>query len=320
MPFGLSLRRRRYPLRHRGGRQPCNLCGGDDVAVVRTRDRYLDHLVNVMCRHCGLVFIDPMPTEEDVYDYYRSAFWKSSQGKDEPTAKRINRDRRFARNRMEKIAYVLKPGARILDVGSGSGEFLALANAAGFQTEGIEPNLGYARYAERVLGVAVHAEPLAAVDFGERRFDHITCNHVLEHMRDPLGALRRFHMLLEPDGHLDVFVPDLSDPDSSPLRHLHAGHLYGFTPETLVMMAAKAGFESLGAPHVGTWLVFRRLAAPDPDWFRFPHHAAASEAMFRERTLLRHLLSGASVIRLFARARARRNAVRGPAPPNLPFT
>jgi 2-polyprenyl-3-methyl-5-hydroxy-6-metoxy-1,4-benzoquinol methylase len=290
MLFRVRAPSHRYPLRQTGSTLPCNLCGGEDFVVVRTRDRYLKRLINVMCRNCGLVFLDPMPTDEDINNYYRHHFWKASQGGDEPTAKRLLRDTRGSKFRLDMVADLLKPGARVLDVGSGSGAFLARAKKAGFAVEGIEPNIGYARYTERTHGVTVHTAPLNDVAFGDRKFDLITCSHALEHMRDPLGALRRFHALLEPNGHLDVAVPNLAEPNKSPLRSLHAGHLFGFTPETLVMMAAKAGFQPLDDRQRGTWIVFRRLPGPDPDWFRFPGHAGANEIMFRKQTMLRYLL------------------------------
>jgi 2-polyprenyl-3-methyl-5-hydroxy-6-metoxy-1,4-benzoquinol methylase len=312
----LRFRRDRYPLRQRGTTLPCNLCGGEDFVVVGTRDRYLKRLINVMCRGCGLVFQNPMATDEELHSYYRHRFWQASQGQSEPKPKQMVRDIRYATTRLNVAATVAKPGARILDVGSGSGAYLGKAKEAGFVVEGIEPSLGYARFSERTFGVTVHPEPLSAIDFGERRFDLISCNHALEHMRDPLGALLRFHALLEPGGYLDLAVPHVLEPGKSPLRALHAGHLFGFTPETLTMMAAKAGFAPVA--RCGTaWFLFRRLPAPDPDWLRYPGHAAENEVMFRQRTFVRYLLNANTFRRIpgkmrrwlsdFRAARARAN-------------
>jgi hypothetical protein len=67
------------------------------------------------------------------------------------------------------------------------------------------------------------------------------------------------------------------------------------------MMAAKVGFQPLDDRLYGTWIVFRRLPAPDAKWFRFPDHAAASETMFRERTMLRYLLRAGTHTRIPSR-------------------
>jgi len=139
----------------------------------------------------------------------------------------------------------------------------------------------------------MQSAPLADVDFADRKFDLITSNHSLEHMRDPLAALRRLHDLLKPDGHLYVSMPNLGDPRMWPLRYFHAGHLYGFSHETLVMMAAKAGFAPLEQQPFGTetTLIFRRLAGPDPNWIRFPDYPAEAEIKWRRHTVWRYLLA-----------------------------
>jgi SAM-dependent methyltransferase len=244
-----------------------------------------------MCRQCGLVFLDPMPTEAEVDEYYKHHYWLRSQGASEPTAKTILRGERRARERLRMLAPVLKPGARILDVGAGGAEFLVAARQLGFEVEGIEPSLGYARYCERTYGIKIHAATVAEIDFGTRKFDFITCNHALEHIRDPLDTLRRLHRILQPDGYLFVGVPDLAEPNRWPYRHYHIAHLHGFFHETLVMVAAKAGFAPIDSNQRGTSLVFRRLAEPDPNWFRFPDYPAKAETMLRERTVWRYFTS-----------------------------
>jgi GT2 family glycosyltransferase/glycosyltransferase involved in cell wall biosynthesis len=42
--------------------------------------------------------------------------------------------------------------------------------------------------------------------------DFVVCNHVLEHMRDPLGAMRAWLRVLRPGGHLYVSIPDGQNP------------------------------------------------------------------------------------------------------------
>jgi len=113
-------------------------------------------------------------------------------------------------------------------------------------------------------------------------------------MRDPLGALKKFHEFLEPAGHAFIWVPDLVEPGRWPYRNFQPGHLHGFTYETLVMMAAKAGFE---VPYDGprsTCLLLRRGSGPDPNWFRFPGHAERLKALLKQQTVWRYLCSARS--------------------------
>ena len=294
------IRWSRYrPFSFVGTHVPCSLCGSEDLSVVRKRDRWFNRLRNVLCRRCGLIFLNPMPSDQEVQDFYRHHFWRRSQGAFLPTAKRLRRDRRSAQDRMQLLTPMLKPGMRILDIGSGSGEFLAAAKSAGYEVEGVEPSLEYARYSEREHGVTVHAEPLAGVDFGTRRFDLITSNHAFEHMRDPLGSFRRCHELLRPSGYLNIAVPDLAESGTWPLRFYQFAHLYGFTHQSLVMMAAKAGFgPPVDGQRQGTMLTFRRLAAPNPNWLSYPDHGRAMEALLRTRTIWRYLVAGKSYGRI----------------------
>src|SRR5262245_31472916 len=94
-----------------------------------------------------------------------------------------------------------------------------------------------------------------------------------------------------PADHAFIWVPDLVEPNRWPLRTYHPGHLFQFTHETLVMMAAKAGLAlPENHPH-GTCLIFHRRAGPDPNWFRFPNHAQLLESLLSKRTVWRYFAS-----------------------------
>ncbi|GAC1326666.1 MAG: hypothetical protein NVSMB22_17730 [Chloroflexota bacterium] len=54
------------------------------------------------------------------------------------------------------------------------------------------------------------ADDLSPVSSGSQQF--VICNHVLEHMRDPLGALREWLRVLAPDGILYVSIPGRDNP------------------------------------------------------------------------------------------------------------
>jgi 2-polyprenyl-3-methyl-5-hydroxy-6-metoxy-1,4-benzoquinol methylase len=283
-----AARRRRF--RYVGEALSCNLCGSSGKAVIGTRDRFLNPLTNVICTHCGLIRVDPMPTDAELDRYYTDHYRLHYQNTLEPTPKTIERGKRGAEARLDMLAKFLKPGARILDIGAGGGEFLAEAKKRGYEVEGVEPSIGFARYAERTYGVKVHVAPLMKIDFGGRKFDLVHSFHVFEHLRDPIASMRLVHSLLNPDGHFYIAVPDMAE-DRTPTGMFHFAHVYGFTYETLLMMAAKAGFEWIPRGAKGAAQVFRRIEQSDPNWFRFPDHARELEERFRRRGLFRHLLT-----------------------------
>jgi SAM-dependent methyltransferase len=48
----------------------CNLCGLDDAVAVAERDKYRLPLTTVMCRGCGLLYLDPRPTTATYRQFY----------------------------------------------------------------------------------------------------------------------------------------------------------------------------------------------------------------------------------------------------------
>jgi 2-polyprenyl-3-methyl-5-hydroxy-6-metoxy-1,4-benzoquinol methylase len=279
------------PFHYVGEKIACNLCDSREKSVLSTRDRWLNPLTNVICTHCGLIRVDPMPTDAELERYYTDHYRLHYQSTLEPTPKSISRGTKGARSRFAYLSAMIKPGARVLDIGAGGGEFLAEAKRLGFEVEGVEPSVGFARYAERTYGVKVHVAPLMKIDFGGRKFDLIHSFHVFEHLRDPMASMKLVHSLLVPGGFFYIAVPDMAEK-RTPTGMFHFAHVHGFTFETLRMMAAKAGFEWMPNTSRGAAIVLKRAEAPDPNWFLFPDHARKLEQKFRASSLTKHLLSG----------------------------
>lgn len=288
------------PFRYDGEKIACNLCGSRESAVLATRDRWLNPLTNVICTHCGLIRVDPMPTDAELDRYYTDHYRLHYQSTMEPTPKTIARGTKSAQARLAVLSKLIKPGGRVLDIGAGGGEFLAEAKRLGFEVEGVEPSVGFARYAERTYGVKVHIAPLNKIDFGEKKFDLIHSFHVFEHLRDPLASMKLVRSLLVPGGYFYVAVPNMAE-ERTPTGMFHFAHVHGFAYETLRMMAEKAGFEWVPSTALRAAQIFRRIEQPKDDWFRFPNHAAELQQKFRNSTLSRHLMSASPYRRAWAR-------------------
>jgi SAM-dependent methyltransferase len=103
------------------------------------------------------------------------------------------------------VAHGLTPGARVLDVGSAHGWFLAAAQARGLKAEGIEPDEAVAaRAGTGDVRVGFFPDVLGE---GER-FDAITYNDVLEHFPDVDAAVEASVRHLEPGGLLSINIPN----------------------------------------------------------------------------------------------------------------
>jgi SAM-dependent methyltransferase len=249
------------PYAYQGRAEACVLCQSRDTLPLSRHDRRLKHLTTVICAGCGLIRTHPMPTEAELAEYYRHNYRADYQlVGSKPPRRHLARTRAEAARRVALLA--LPRGARVLDYGSGSGEFLEAGQAAGWKVEGVEPGEAYSSHA-RGLGVTVH--PALPPDAGP--FDAITANHVLEHLRDPLAVLRGLVAALAPGGIIYLSVPDMGPNRRPAFDRLHFAHVHGFVPETLDLLAASAGLApDPRFPRERTNVVYTRAdVTPRPD-------------------------------------------------------
>ncbi|GJD77146.1 class I SAM-dependent methyltransferase [Methylobacterium gregans] len=263
----------RYFLRHfvpftgypyTGAPAACNLCGCADSVVVAESDRRLKVLRSISCTQCGLIRTDPMPTPAELAEYYATAYRADYQlaFAGGPPPHHVKRSGREAAFRADLLAPKLVPGARLLDFGSGSGEFLAAARAKGCDVIGVEPGRDYAAFARKTYGVEVLDEADDAT-FAPGSFDVISTHHVLEHLRDPAEVMERLARWLKPDGRLYAAVPNMAATGKPPHERFHFAHVHGYVRETFDLLARRAGL----VPDEAYWredttVVYRKTDAP----------------------------------------------------------
>ena len=108
----------------------------------------------------------------------------------------------------------------LLDIGCGTGTFLAAARDAGFRVSGTELDRNAARFAKEKLGLQ-RVLPLTISEFTERnaeeRFDVVTFFEVLEHQAAPVEFLQKVKTCVRPGGMIALSVPNrerwLTGPD-----------------------------------------------------------------------------------------------------------
>jgi 2-polyprenyl-3-methyl-5-hydroxy-6-metoxy-1,4-benzoquinol methylase len=167
-----------------------------------------------------------------------------------------------------------RPPGRILDVGCGTGLFLAVARRRGWEPFGIDDSEEATKHARGHFGLDVWVGDFADFPAEDRRFDVITGWDILEHARKPLEVLAAMRSCLAPAG-----VVALSTPNQRNILDLVAGafyrlsggratgylekfyieqHFLYYTPETLAQALQRAGFEVAKMAREGTDL--RRLS------------------------------------------------------------
>lgn len=103
--------------------------------------------------------------------------------------------------------FHLKPGARLLDVGCGRGEFLKGFSLAGLQVCGLDRSLQAKALCPegRVEAIQLESEPFPFEDDG---FDVVFCKSVIEHFYYPEKIVQEIHRVLKPGGIAIIMTPD----------------------------------------------------------------------------------------------------------------
>jgi len=138
-------------------------------------------------------------------------------------------------------------GKKVLDVGCGTGEFLAATQEKGAEPWGVDFDESAIRAAQKHFGLQhVYAMPLEEFlkKEGIPEFDIITCFEVIEHVDDPRALLKLLHSKLQPQELLflstpsrDRVLPDLNSWDFPP------NHLSRWNAESLQNILELEGFE-----------------------------------------------------------------------------
>jgi SAM-dependent methyltransferase len=231
----------------------CDWCGasaGD--LVVEGPDLHLQlpgRFRLIRCANCGLIRQDPRLAWEALKDYYPPDFCSFVPIIDEEPSWLRRLDRRYGMWKNLRAVERWQRGGRLLDVGCGTGVFLAEAQRTGrWQVVGVEPSSA-ADYARRVLKARVIEGRFAEAEpqLEPASFDVITLWNVLEHFSEPTADLRRAHRLLRPGGWLIAMVPNLESLAARVFGSYWLGwelprHLYLFPRIVLARILAELGF------------------------------------------------------------------------------
>jgi SAM-dependent methyltransferase len=139
----------------------------------------------------------------------------------------------------------LEPG-RLLDVGCGRGDLAAGLIERGWRVSGIEPSAN-ACAAARSRGVDARQGTIESVELDPGYYDAAIFRHSLEHVGDPVDALRRAGVALRPGGLVLISVPNFACWQRRRMggRWYHLDlprHRVHFTPAALTASLARAGF------------------------------------------------------------------------------
>jgi 2-polyprenyl-3-methyl-5-hydroxy-6-metoxy-1,4-benzoquinol methylase len=256
------------------------------------------------CEHCALLFAHPLPSSEQLTEFYQGFLYRR------PDHRAIPRLKAERRDEITRV-FGLSPGAKtngrtFLDHGGGTGLAYAAAKELGLDSwfsEMDEQAVAFVReqfglpVSRRVEDIARHAG----------QFDYALSDNVVEHVPDPAALLSALVASLKPGGTLIMKTP-----------HAAANDNY-FYPRILALYAKKA------ARHNG-WAAALKMLAREPIWFCDPprhlysfskgslHELARSiglqQAEYRVETYESPLLRNSFYERTFRRPRSLKGLAR----------
>lgn len=246
---------------------PCDLCGRSDPETIYAGSQWrrsLPPVILVRCRNCGLMYLSPRPTVQEISAYYPTDYAAFRPAiEDEGFAlMRFMRRRKLKQRRRLVEHFGQRPAGRILDVGCATGLFLHEMALTGWQTQGVELTEPAAEYARTRFGLNVFTGLLADLPAEKGSFDVVTFWDVLEHVFSPSAELECVARLLTPGGLVAINIPNWHSLDRWLFGPFWAGldpprHLYDFTKTTLTTLLTRAGFQPVA------WVCFM------PSYFSF---------------------------------------------------
>lgn len=246
----------------------CNLCGFDRTQILfKKKDKFAvteDEFNVVECRSCGLLYVNPRPTQEEIGKFYPEVYsWKETLEADSFLTKwvrRLERGYRYhlLRNEVSKVVkFTGRSSGKVLDIGCGTGDRLDVFRTVGFEAYGVETS-DSAGYAKEHLKLDVVKGDLFSAKFPDQFFDMVTLYNVLEHTHDPLQVCGEIQRILKEDGLLAIQVPNKNSLQYKLFKKRWAAFdvprdLYYFGTETLRSLLKKARFEVKRIDHFMTW-------------------------------------------------------------------
>jgi ubiquinone/menaquinone biosynthesis C-methylase UbiE len=163
-------------------------------------------------------------------------------------------------------AATIPSGARVLDVGAGTCPYRNFFAHCKYETHDFKKYEGVKLGNTSEYGQIDYVSEIVAIPAPDNSFDAILCTEVLEHVPEPIEALREMARLVKPGGRLLITAPLGSGLHQLPF------HFYGgYTPEWYRHFAKKFGLEVFGITPNGGFFKLLAQECARVAW-TFPQH------------------------------------------------
>lgn len=189
------------------------------------------------------------------------------------TGWRMEKARRFTKTMLENLgeersAWLEAPGkVNIMDVGSGIGYFRKAYDEAGLKHYGIDLSKDIIAQCKEMFGFETWNVQLDKLDTvtGGTKFHIITMWDVIEHLEDPIGAVRTLAKHLTPDGVIALRTPNLAATEADVLGDYYYSfkfdHVKYFSTKSLEWAMGQGGTKPVYVET--TSHIFKGALSPD---------------------------------------------------------
>lgn len=228
----------------------CPGCGANSFSTyLAVKDHFLskEDFRLELCDSCQLLFTNPRPALERIGDYYKSENYVSHSSTKKGLINRVyGWVRSYTLKQKVSLLQELTSGRKLLDIGAGTGHFLAQAKSSGFEVLGLEPDQDARKVAMSENGIEL--KDLSLLHNLDRQFDAVTMWHVLEHVYHLQEDLQKIVSLVNQGGVLIIAVPNYTSYDAQHYKEFWAAydvprHLYHFSPKSLIPLVESKGLK-----------------------------------------------------------------------------
>lgn len=193
--------------------------------------------------HKGIVSVDPLPSEQQLAEYYSQKYYQESDGAkttydstytaDELEYKKL--ECRMILQGAQENSRAIKKNLSILDLGCGEGFLVQEGIDQGYNVTGIDfSSFGVKKWNPSVLEKCEFGniyDFLKKCPEAKKKYDVCILRNVLEHVIDPAALLKQISEILSDDGIALITVPnDYSDLQKLAMEKRHINHEFWFSP------------------------------------------------------------------------------------------
>jgi 2-polyprenyl-3-methyl-5-hydroxy-6-metoxy-1,4-benzoquinol methylase len=231
----------------------CPVCNSREISPLLTLKDYSvskEEFVVWQCNNCTLRFTQDVPDEAEIGNYYKSEDYISHTDTNKGLINKLYQKARSFTLQQKKTLIREVTGLKegnLLDVGAGTGAFLAAMKKGGWHITGIEPDADTRTVAKKIYNIELK-EITSLKELPPSSFDAITLWHVLEHVHSLHDYISDLKSLLTSKGKLFIAVPNYTSGDAGIYRSYWAAydvprHLYHFTPKAIAILMQQHGLK-----------------------------------------------------------------------------